>query len=742
MLKYYSSYLSKLNYRDCSIIIDDIKYKFFIDLNSTVGVGSLVQTSAHNFSNVVYYSDNVSDPSLLSNTCSLYDARWYSLFNNIEYGTSSLTPGVFSIFPTVDGCDDSRWEYTGESGYIDNLPSSVLSVSSSLNDVYNIKWKRNKTDINDYMVSSFSEQLVISLKLFGGGICDKIVIKSGYNVGTEYAGHISKCSIVIDGVTRFNIEDNINSIIVATFDSISFTTIDLVVYEVKQISEFYFDGERLSGNVLFVSYVKVLNSLSNRKFDTTLCNVYELHEPLKLKDITTSKTGSCSLDYYFDDSYVNECIALSSLDLDNLPSNEIISILAVSNNLYDCGFAVNEYTVDVLSKLIAGSIESWTIYLGDVELYEEFFYILGNSTSIGVKFFKNTIFEVGTYYEIFGTYDDWAVTDELVLRIYSHKNIDNFYLCIGDKINGRYYRWDFNLVSGWNNLRFNFYDNHVTKYVSDVVTKRLLFNDLAIFNVWFGGIYLHGSGFMVLDDVFVDKSSVKNVLSSKGDAFYIPLYFESSSGSVQLDYTTYWGSDGKILEDVLSDKTLLTVFSDELCFSLVNKLSGKFMLGVYSYKYNVRTVRSFGYAQKFEINDRLKLKLDWYCNKGYFSSDLYVNGIMVGRVQFNLIEIDKLKVTGIIIGGGSVYITSIYNALSLCGQVNYIKVYSGNVESKLVNDRLLIKTSGEYKNLVENSPRYIGEIQPSQYVRLPVRYEGKSKKLNQLNLKIKWVGVY
>jgi hypothetical protein len=172
--------------------------------------------------------------------------------------------------------------------------------------------------------------------------------------------------------------------------------------------------------------------------------------------------------------------------------------------------------------------------------------------------------------------------------------------------------------------------------VSDVVTKGLLFNDLAIFNVWFGGIYLHGSGFIVLDNIFVDKSAVKNVLSSKGDAFCIPVYFESTSGSIHLDYTTYWGSDGKILEDVLSDKTLLTVFSDELSFSLVNKLSGKFVLGVYSYEHNVKTVKTFGKANKFEIDDKLKLRLDWCCKCGCFWSELYVNGIMVGRVQFSL----------------------------------------------------------------------------------------------------------
>jgi hypothetical protein len=71
-----------------------------------------------------------------------------------------------------------------------------------------------------------------------------------------------------------------------------------------------------------------------------------------------------------------------------------------------------------------------------------------------------------------------------------------------------------------------------------------------------------------------------------------------------------------------------------------------------------------------------------------------------------------------------------------------VKIYSSSDESELVDDRLLIKIGDEYKNLVENSPMYIGEIQPSQYVKLPVRYEGKSKKLNQLNLKIKWLGNY
>jgi hypothetical protein len=247
---------------------------------------------------------------------------------------------------------------------------------------------------------------------------------------------------------------------------------------------------------------------------------------------------------------------------------------------------------------------------------------------------------------------------------------------------------------------------------------------------------------VVLDAVSVDGSSVKNVLSSKEDAFYIPVYYESVSGSIQMDYITYYDSSGKILDDMFADKVLLSIFGDELSFSLVNKTSGKFVLGVYSYKQSTKIVKTFGKAGDFKVNDKLKLKLNWYCNKGYFSSELYISGRLIGKIQFTYIELDKLKVTGVVVGGGAVYINSIYDSFSLCGQLNNIKIYSNVIESNLINDRLLVKVDGQYKNLVENSPIYLGKILPSEYVKVPVRYEGKSKSLSTLNLKIKWVGNY
>jgi hypothetical protein len=622
------------------------------------------------------------------------------------------------------------------------LPDSVLSVSSSLNDVYNIKWKRNKTDINDYLVASFSSSLIISLKLFGGGICDRIVIESGYDVGTEFAGYITKCSILIDGVSRFSIDGNVNSIITANFNSVSFSTVDIVIEEVKQVSNFVFNDTMLTGNAVFINYVKVLSESSSRTFNNTLCNIYEFDSPIKLESIDTSKTGTCSLDYYYSGQYADGCIAITTMDLNNPPSSEIVSILAKSDNLYSCGFAIDEYIVDILEESMTASVESWKVYTGDVELYEELFYLQGTSTSVGLRFFKETIFEVGTYYEDFGTNNEWAITDELVLNIYSSNPVSNFYVCIGNKDDGIYYKWGFSLFAGWNNLRFNFYDSYVTKYSFNVLTTRLLFNDLSIFNVWCGGTYSHGAGVVVLDRIFIDRSSVPNTLSSHKDAFYVPVSFESESGSIHMDYKSYWNSDGLIFGDMLSDKTILSVFGDELCFSLVNKISGKFVLGVYSYKYDVRTVKTFGYASKFNINDTIKLRLDWSCQGNQFSSDLYINGGFTGRVIFSLVETSKLKVTGIMAGGGSIYITSIYNSLSLCGQLKYIKVYSSNVESKIINDSLLINYGGEWKNLVDISPLYVGEIQPSQYVSLPIKYEGKSKQLSQINMRIKWVGVY
>lgn len=742
MLSYYNSYLGKLGYFSCNINIESIKYKFLIDLASSAGIGYIVQTIPNNFSDVAYYSDVVDDPNFVETSCSLSEARWYELSSFITQNIDMLTPGVFSIFPSISGCDSSRWKYTGENGYTDVVYDSVLDVSSTLTDVYNIKWQRNKTDINDYMISIFSDSLTISLKLFGGGTCDRIVIKSGYNIGSEYAGYITKCSILIDSVVKFTIDDNINSIIVAEFDSVEFTDVELVIHEVKQVSGFSFGGELLVGNVVFVNYMKVLSFSAGKKFDKTICNVHELYNPFKLESIETSKVGACVLDDYSSTSYMDECVSLSSLDLDDMPDTTFTSILSKSDGLYDCSFTVDSYVVDILSEVMTGSMDSWKVYVGDVELYEEFFYISGGSTSIGGKFFKSTIFEIGTYYENFGMYLAWSITDEVVLKIYSSDNIDNFYLCIGNKEDGRYYRWDFSLVSGWNNLRFNFYGSNITKYVSNTEVTRLLFNDLDIFNVWFGGIYQHSSGFVVLDTIFIDKSSVKNVLTSKNDAVYIPVYYESDSGAVEIDYTTYWDNKGNILGNILSNKTLLSVFGDELSFSLVNKISGKFVLGVYSPRHDTRTVKEFGRAGTFNTNDKLKIKLNWKCNKGYFISELYIDGIMVGKVDFNFIEIDKLKVTGILIGGSGVYITSIYNSLSLCGQLNYIKIYSSDVESKLTDDRLFIKHGGEYKNLVENSPIELGEIQPAGYVKLPVRYEGKSKKLNQLNLRVKWVGNY
>jgi hypothetical protein len=742
MTAYYNSYLEKLGFLNCNIYIDNTKYKFFIDFGSNIGVGSLIQSSLHNFTNTVYYSDDVSDPALLNTTCSLLEARWYSLYNDVSQHASSLTPGKFSVFPSISGCDKSRWEYTGEFGYIDVLPDSVLSVSSSLNDVYNIKWKRNKTNINEYLVSSFSDSLIISLKLFGGGICDRIVIESGYDVGTEFAGYITKCSILIDGVSRFSVDNNINSVIIADFNSISFSTIDIIIEEVRQVPGFVFNDTMLTGNAVFINYVKVLSGSSSRTFDNTLCNVYEFDSPIKLESISTSKTGTCSLDYYYSKQGVDGCITTTTMDLNNPPNSEIRSVLAKSDNLYNCGFAIDEYTVDIVSELMKSSIESWRVYIGDVEIYEELFYIQGTSTSAGLRFFKETIFEVGTYYEDFGTNTEWAITDELVLNIYSSNPISSFYVCIGNKNDGIYYRWDLSLSAGWNNLRFNFYGAYVTKYSFNVLTTRLLFNDLAIFNVWCGGTYQYGDGFVVLDNIFVDRSSVPNTLSSHKDAFYIPVSFESESGSIHMDYVSYWDNDGLIFGDMLSDKTLLTIFGDELSFSLVNKISGKFVLGVYSYKHSVRTVKTFGRAQKFDINDTIKLRLDWSCRGNQFSSDLYVNGSLIGRTIFSLVETTKLKVVGVLLGGGSVYITSIYNSLSLCGQLKYIKIYSSNIESKITNDRLLINYGGGWKNLVDNSPLYVGEVQPSQYVSLPVKYEGKSKKLNQLNLKVKWVGIY
>jgi hypothetical protein len=742
MAAYYNSYLEKLGFLNCNIYIDNTKYKFFIDFGSNIGVGSLIQSSLHNFTNTVYYSDDVSDPALLNTTCSLLEARWYSLYNDVSQHASSLTPGKFSVFPSISGCDKSRWEYTGEFGYIDVLPDSVLSVSSSLNSVYNIKWKRNKTNINEYLVSSFSDSLIISLKLFGGGICDRIVIESGYDVGTEFAGYITKCSILIDGVSRFSIDNNINSVILADFSSISFSTVDIVIEEVKQVSNFVFNDVMLTGNVVFINYVKVLSASSSRTFNDTLCNIYEFDSPIKLESIDTSKIGTCSLDYYYSGQYADGCIDITTMGLSNPPNNEIVSILAKSDNLYSCGFAIDEYTVDIPEESMTGSVESWKVYIGDVELYEEFFYLQGTSTSIGLKFFKETVFEVGTYYENFGTNTEWAITDELVLNVYSSSPVSSFYVCIGNKDDGIYYRWDFSLSFGWNNLRFNFYGAYVTKYSFNVLTTRLLFNDLTIFNVWCGGTYQHGDGFVVLDNIFVDRSSVPNTLSSHKDAFYAPVNFESESGSIHMDYKSYWNSDGLIFGDMLSDKTILSVFGDGLCFSLVNKISGKFVLGVYSYEHDVRTVKTFGYASKFDINDTIKLRLDWSCRGNQFSSDLYVNGSFTGRTIFSLVETDKLKVTGIMVGGGSVYITSIYNSLSLCGQLKHIKVYSSNVKSKIINDRLFIKYDGNYKNLVDNSPLYIGEIQPSDYVTLSIKYEGKSKELNQLNLKVKWAGIY
>jgi hypothetical protein len=333
LLGYYNDYLTKLGYLDCNIVDENVKYKFFMDLDSTAGIGTLVQTYAHNFSNVEYYSDNVSDPSLLSTTCSLSNARWYVLYNNISYNASSLTPGVFSIFPTVSGYDASMWSYTGESGYIDNIPNSALNVTSSLNSVYNIEWKRDKKDINDYMVSSFNESITIDLKLFGGGICNKIIIKSGYKIGTDYVGYITKCSIAIDGVIRFSIDNNINLIITALFDSIAFTTIELIVYEVKQVPDFYFNSVHLSGNVLFVNYVKVLSAFLSKKFDTTLCNVCELYKPLELETVNATETGGCTLNHYFDTSYINEGVSLSNLNLDNLPNSKITSIFVMSDNI-------------------------------------------------------------------------------------------------------------------------------------------------------------------------------------------------------------------------------------------------------------------------------------------------------------------------------------------------------------------------------------------------------------------------
>jgi hypothetical protein len=742
LLKYYNSYLEKLGYSTCNIQVDSTKFKFFIDFGSNIGIGSLIQSVLHNFTNTTCYSDDVSDPALLATICSLSEARWYSLYNDVSQDASDLTPGKFSAFPSISGCDESRWKYTGEMGYIDVLPDSVLSVSSSLNDVYNIKWKRNKTNVNEYFVSSFSEFLTISLRLFGGGTCKRIEIKSGYDIGTEFAGYITKCSILIDGVSCFSIDNNINSIITTDVGGVSFSTIDIVIEEVKQVSNFVFNDTMLTGNAVFINYVKVLSEFSSRTFNDTLCNVYEFGLPIKLDSIDTSKTGTCSLNYYYSEQGVGDCITTTTIDLNNPPNKEISSIFAKSDNLYDCGFAIDEYTVDIVSELMKSSIESWKVYVGDVEIYEELFYLQSGSTSVGLRFFKETIFEVGTYYEDFGMNTEWSITDELVLNIYSSNPVSSFYVCIGNKNDGIYYRWDFSLSSGWNNLRLNFYDTYVTKFVSNVFTTRLLFNDLAVFNIWCGGTYQHTSGFVVLDSVFVDRSSVPNTLSSHKDAFYIPVSFESESGSIHIDYVTYWGNDGVIFGDMLSDKTILSVFGDELCFSLINKISGKFVLGVYSYKYNVRTVKVFGKAQKFDINDTIKLRLDWSCRGNQFFSDLYVNGSFTGRTIFNLVETSKLKVTGIMVGGGSVYITSIYNSLSLCGQLKYIKVYSSNIESKLINDRLLIKHDGNYKNLVYNSPLYVGEIQPSDYVMLPIKYEGKSKKLNQLNLKVKWVGIY
>lgn len=738
MAMYYNSYLEKLEFSNCNIYIDSTKFKFFIDFGSNVSVGSLIQSVLHNFTNTVYYSDDVSDPALLSTTCSLLEARWYSLYDNISQHTSSLTPGKFSVFPSIFGCDSSRWKYTGEKGYIDVLPNSVLNVSFGLNDIYNIKWKRNKTSIDEYFVSDFSNSLIISLKLFGGGTCNRIEIKSGYDVGTEFAGYITKCSILIDGVSRFSIDNNVNSVITFDFNSISFGTVDIVIEEVKQVSAFVFNNTMLVGNAVFINYVKVLSASSSRTFSDTLCNVYEFESPIKLDSIDTSKTGTCSLDYYYSGQYVDGCITTSVLDVNNLPDSEVVSILAKSDNLYDCGFAIDEYTVDILEESMTGSVESWKVYIGDVNIYEEFFYLQGTSTSVGFRFFKETVFEVGTYYEDFGTNNEWSITDELVLYIYSSNPVSSFYICIGNKIDGIYYRWDFSLSAGWNNLRFNFYDTYVTKYSSNVVTTRLLFNDLAIFNVWCGGTYQHGDGFVVLDNIFVDRSSVPNTLSSHKDGFYIPISFESESGSVHMYYKSYWNNDGLIFGDMLSNKTILSVFGDELCFSLVNKISGKFVLGVYSYKHNARTVKTFGRAKKFDINDAIKLRLDWSCQGNQFSSDLYINGSFIGRVIFNLIEISMLKVTGVMLGGGSVNISSIYHSLSLCGQLKNIKVYSSNTESKVINDRLLINGN----SLVENSPLYVGEIQPGDFVSLPVKYDGGSRQLNMLNLHIKWVGIY
>ena len=738
ILKYYNSYLKKLGYSLSNIYIDKAKYKFFIDFGSTIGVGSLVQSVLHNFTNVEYYSDNIDNPSLLNQSCSLSKARWYVLYDDISYSTSVFTPGKFSIFPVVTGCDEDRWKYTGENGYVDLLLNSVLTISSSLTNVYNVLWKRNKTNINDYLVSVFSDSIVINIKLFGGGICDKIIIKSGYNIGTEITGYITECNILVDNVNKFSVANNINSIIIAKFDSISFNTIDIIIKKVKQTSNFVFNATMLTGNVVFINYIKVLSKSLSSTFSNTLCNAYEFNLPLKFNSINTKKIGTCSPNYYYSFQYINECVNVTNLDFNNLPSTKVTSMLVKTDNLYDCGFILNDYFIDVPSKIMTSSIESWKVYIGDVYLYKEMFYIQGNLPSVGLHFSKETVFEVGTYKEDFGVFNEWAVTDELVLGIYSTEKIDSFYLCIGDKINGRYYRWDFNLVVGWNNFRFNFYDSHVTRFVYNLVTKNLLFNDLEIYNVWCGGIYNYGDGFIVLDNIFIDRASVSHVLSSHKDSFYIPINFESESGSIYMDYKSYWDNTGVIFGNIWSDKVLLTVFANELSFSLVNKINGQFVLGVYSYKFDLRTTDSFGYAQKFDINDIIKLRLEWSCYNNKFFSYLYINNISVGKIILDLIEVNKIKVTGIMIGGGSVYISSIYNSLSLCGEVKYIKIYSSNNVSKLTNDNLFV----DGKNLVENSPMYIGKIEPGNFVSLPVKYTGKSRKLNQLNLHIKWIGIY
>ena len=723
ILRLYEMFVSKFNYKDYKIDNSSCKCRYYIDLGKSIGVGSLLLLGTNNFSQMLYYKDDIDDPLMLTEQCDMSVCRWVVFEDSITSVTKTV--GAMSLFPSINS--KNVFEYVGRYDGYDVVVSSVIQCTSDV--ITNIRYLEYsyKANYSDYCIIKVTDNCELTFKYIGSIYVNKIIIKSGIKIGSTFQGMLTGVTIEV-GDRIYTTTDVINSKISLDINKSVESIITIKLISTTKVDEISVDDVYISGYYAFIEYISILYGDIDAGFNDNICFSFEFLEKFNVASIDYDTTCS-TLNYYIKDAAVNDNNSLFVVnDWDNINTN-IRSICTVADTYTVCKLAI--YAADVVVSLdnICSVVDMWSVELGDINIGFNRYYVDGDNTgSIELSFYKDTEFDVLSYSFYAVDVSDIGITDNIRLVLNSSIEIDSLYFRLGSL--HVYFEWELDIRIGTNVFYLTQHDSNLTKISYGRVKIGLKLSDITIDRVGFRGIVFTSDGALFISNVGLEPVNDIYTLSSKLDALEIPFSSTITFLIAYLTFESFWGISGKVFDEYVLNKAIISFIGNDFKMSLVNDGYGTFILNV--------LVESVGYKNSFKNRLSITFTQGTICDvvcyvlieNGQVSVKVVFNGSILFYEKLG-ITMNDLTISFITLGGGAVYLYPTTPNVSLCGHILAFRVNYGNgTEYNVDMSQLYIDLGDGYIPLITELPVDLGLIPSGGYKQFPVKNHSGSSNVD------------